>query len=162
MATKNPYAFKSRSRFADRGAVAEKATQKFLELWEASDSHREYNRLVDAKAAGRVIKAAVADFEWFCSAAHDYHGLIEVKETKHDYRLDKSRITQLARLRRRARAGGLCCVLVYHSTIDKWRVLGVDYMASDPTGGSWNMKDLPLYEGPGDALCATFPGAFPL
>jgi hypothetical protein len=50
------------NRFADRGAKAEAAVQKFLTEWAAADPRREFERLVDTKAAGRVIKAAAADF----------------------------------------------------------------------------------------------------
>jgi hypothetical protein len=150
------------NRFADRGADAEKETQKFLNDW-GQYPFREFNRLVDSKAAGRTIKAAAADFEFF-QAAHGTgprgdevrvsHGLIEVKETEHDYRLDKKRITQMARLRKRANCGGKCFVLVFHSKIGVWRCLDLAYMTAgglEPKG-SWDLRGQTGFMTPGEAL----------
>jgi hypothetical protein len=97
-----------RSRFADRGKKAEEAVQRFLTDWASQSSTREYNRLVDSKAAGRIIKAAAADFEYCCKTAYgeEFHGLIEVKETEHEYRLSKDKLPQLPRLRKRQKCGG--------------------------------------------------------
>jgi hypothetical protein len=112
--------FKKSNKFADRGKDAEKAVQKVLEAWVAEDPvHREFNRLVDTKAAGRTIKAAAADFEYYAllnPSYERYYGLVEVKETEHEYRLVRDKVPQLPALRKRANAGGLCAVLVYHST----------------------------------------------
>lgn len=134
---------KTKNRFADRGAVAEKAVQETLTNW-AQRPWREFSRLVDSKAAGRTIKAAAADFEFYIDGRF---GLIEVKETKHAYRLEKKRITQMARLRKRANCGGVCLVLVYHSTERFWRCLDMPYMlGSLDTAGSWDMRDLPKWD----------------
>lgn len=149
------------NKFADRGAVAEKAVQKYLTDW-AQHPHREFSRLVDSKAAGRTIKAAAADFEFFsmhrnCGIRGDetrrHHGLIEVKETKHDFRLEKKRVTQLARLRKRTNAGGTCLVLIFHSTIGQWRCIDVPYMtAGGDLKGSWDLRDRLAHETPAKAL----------
>lgn len=150
-----------KTRFADRGAVAEGLVQGYLEDWQARDSRHEFNRLVDTKAARRIIKAAAADFEWFAWPLGTYaaHGLIEVKETQHEYRLDRDRITQLARLRKRQKCGGSCCVLVYHSTLNLWRVLTVERMVKDGgPGGSWDLRDMECL--PLDATLAAFHPAF--
>lgn len=152
---------KTVNRFADRGADAERAVQKYLTEWGQYPA-REWSRLVDSKAAGRTIKAAAADFEFYMKVTgagprgdetKRYFGLIEVKETKHDYRLEKKRVTQLARLRKRANAGGLCIVLVYHSTTNFWRGLSMPYMlASGDLKGSWDMTDLPAFRTVQEAL----------
>lgn len=156
------------NRFADRGGVAEKAVQNFLTEW-AQQPYREFSRLVDSKAAGRTIKAAAADFEFYhlrhgdkdwgadgrsySTPTHPYYGLIEVKETQHDFRLEKKRVTQLARLRKRSNCGGTCLVLVFHSAIGKWRCIDVPYMtASGTLTGSWDLRDRPAYSSAGNAL----------
>lgn len=157
------------NKFADRGAVAEKAVQKYLTDW-AQHPHREFSRMVDSKAAGRTIKAAAADFEFFalqkdCGPRGDetrrHHGLIEVKETRHPYRLEKKRVTQLARLRKRTNVGGTCLVLVFHSETNLWRCIDVPYMTADGNlTGSWDMTNLPTLPTAGDALRRQAPQVF--
>lgn len=153
------------NKFADRGAVAEKAVQKYLTDW-AQHTHREFERLVDSKAAGRTIKAAAADFAFFAvqrgsEGKHHHHGLIEVKETKHPYRLEKKRVTQLARLRKRTNVGGLCLVLVFHSASGLWRCIDVPYMTADGSlTGSWDMTNLPTFPTAADALRHQAPQVF--
>lgn len=154
-----------KSKYADRGVSAEKATQDYLEAWQAASVHREFNRLPDTKAAGRVIKAAVADFEFYTmtgGGAERYFGLIEVKETKHDYRLDVKRITQMARLRKRAKCGGRCFVLIYHSTLNRWRSMPAPLLHEMASGGaaSWDLRGIEDFATAGDALHDLLPEAF--
>lgn len=141
-----PAAFR-KSKLADRGKVAEDAVQAYLKGWEERDPRREFNRLVDTKAAGRIIKAAAADFEFFCSTEEDvtYHGLIEVKETKHEHRLDRARLTQAPHLRKRIKCGGSVFVLVHHSTIGRWRCLTPEQILDPSTKGSWDLRDNPAF-----------------
>lgn len=144
--------FKKTNSFADRGKVAEDATQKYLTAWAAEDPHREFHRLVDAKAAGRTIKAAAADFEFYSTNPHCEFGLIEVKQTEHEYRLERSKVPQLARLRKREKCGGLCIVLVYHSTINIWRAVKAGELAITGDKGSWNLTDYPKFSSAEGAL----------
>lgn len=147
----------AKNRFADRGKVAESAVQKFLDKWANAAGFREANRLIDTKAAGRTIRAAAADFEFYClHEGRPYHGLIEVKETEHEYRLDRSRLTQQPRLRKRALCGGLVYVLILHSTIKKWRCMTPAQMGEPSSKGSWDLRPLPLFDSPGEALQATY------
>lgn len=149
------------SKFADRGQVAEKAVQKYLDAWQSRSPRREYERLVDTKAAGRVIKAASADFAFYSNDGMiARHGLIEVKETEHEYRLGKDRISQLPRLRKRAQAGGLCVVLVFHSKLDVWRWLDAKSLIEWGDKGSWNMTEIPTHKTPGEALADFTGGVF--
>lgn len=146
-----------KSSFADRGKQAEKLVQEFLDEWVARSAHHEYERLVDTKAAGRIIKASAADFQYYASggAGQSHHGLIEVKETKHEYRLEHGRITQLPRLRKREKCGGRCFVLLYHSTIKQWRVLDVPFMVTNKAGASWDLSGHIAFSSPGEALAAS-------
>lgn len=139
---------------SNTGVWAEKQIQKHLEGWVAADSHREANRLTDAKAAGRIIKAAAADFEYFCLtlSGDRRFGLIEVKETEHDYRIGRDRITQLPRMRKRDKCGGQSYVVVYHTKIKLWRCVTVGFLASTGDKGSWNLTECPTFETCGEAL----------
>lgn len=148
--------FKVKNRFANRGKKSEDAVAKFLSEW--SGPNREANRLTDSKAAGRIIKAAAADFEYFSHGAG--HGLIEVKETEHEYRLSRDKVPQLARLRKRANCGGLCFVVVFHSTTKLWRVVGTEYLTSTGDKGSWNLSEVPAYADLATAMAEACPGVF--
>ena len=151
---------------ANRGDWAEKKIKAYLEWWQAQDPRREYTRLVDTKAAGRIIKAAAADFEYFTIGdGHEHvrnavHGLIEVKETAHDYRLGRERVSQLPRIRKREKCGGTSYVLVYHTGIKKWRGMDVPFLMADNDKGSWDMRKLPLFDTCDEAL-NSMSGAFP-
>lgn len=138
-----------RSRFADRGKGAEDDVAKALKAWVADRADRDYTRLLDTRAAGRIVKSAAADFEFFAVGAH---GLIEVKETEHEYRLSRDKVPQLARMRKRELCGGVCLVLVHHSTLGIWRTLRVGDMAEGGDKGSWNITDVPAYATATEAL----------
>lgn len=136
--------------FSNRGKYAEDKVHAYLTWWAHDNPHREASRLVDTKAAGRIIKAAKADFEYF-SHAHGTnkagvkvwdrcHGLIEVKQTEHDYRLERAKVTQLPTLRKRDKCGGRCYVVVYHSGVKAWRCLTIDYLANNGDKGSWDLR----------------------
>jgi hypothetical protein len=148
--------FKVKNRFANRGKKSEDAMAKFLSEW--SSPFKEANRLVDSKAAGRIIKAAAADFEYF--ALDRGHGLIEVKETEHEYRLARDKVPQLARLRKRANCGGVCLVAVFHSTLQVWRVVDTEYLTRTGDKGSWNLSDVPAYTVLATAMEEACPGVF--
>ncbi len=141
--------------FANRGVYAESKVQAYLQWWASMDTHREFNRLVDTKAAGRIIKSAPADFEYFCSGTYEVsHGLIEVKQTEHEYRLARDKVPQLPRLRKREKCGGESYVLIFHSTLKKWRCVGVPYLAEGGDKGSWNLTEVPTFTTCGDALAS--------
>lgn len=154
--------FKKTNKFSNRGVKAESAMAKFLSVWSGETTYREVNRLVDSKAAGRVIKAAAADFEYFEARwpSDTRHGLIEVKSTEHDYRLARDKLPQLARLRKRTKCGGKCLVAVYHSTLDIWRVVDVEWLLSNGDKGSWNLSDVKWYGALDDAMAGALPEVF--
>jgi hypothetical protein len=140
--------------FANRGVFAEKKVKEYLDKWLEADPKREYSRLTDAKAAGRIIKAAKADFEYFAwpLGMTCIHGLIEVKETEHEYRLGRDRLTQLPALRKREKCGGSSAVLVYHSTLKAWRAVGIEYLSKQGDKGSWNLTEFPTFSAVDGAL----------
>jgi len=141
--------------FANRGVYAETKVQHYLQWWASVNTFREFNRMVDSKAAGRIIKSAPADFEYFCIGPVGVsHGLIEVKQTEHEYRLARDKVPQLPRLRKREKCGGTSFVLVYHSTIKQWRCVRVPYLAEGGDKGSWNLTEVPTFASCGDALAS--------
>jgi hypothetical protein len=138
-----------KSKFSDRGKGAEDDVAKALEAWAKDRADRDYSRLLDTRAAGRVVKSAAADFEFFTTGGH---GLLEVKETEHEYRLSRDKLPQLPRMRKRELAGGVCIVLVHHSTLKLWRVLRVADLVSTGDKGSWNLTEVPGYGSASEAL----------
>ncbi len=143
-----------KSKLADRGKEAEDAVRAYLEAWAAASERRDFDRLVDTKAAGRTIRAAPADFEAYALETDSWPtaALIEVKETRHAYRLDRSRLTQMPRLRKRAKAGVHVYVLVYHSVERQWRCMTPRTWGEPSTKGSWDLRPLAAFRTPGEAL----------
>lgn len=134
-----------KKNFAHRGTYAEDTVGAYLKWWESHDTHHEANRLLDTKAAGRIVKAAKGDFDYF-AGSNGTHGLIEVKQTEHDYRLQRSKVPQLPSLRKREKCGGRCFVVVYHSNLRVWRALTVPYLMDEGDKGSWNLMALPTFD----------------
>lgn len=154
-----------KSKFADRGKDAENAAHKYLSQWAGGSANREFNRLVDSKAAGRIIKASKADFEFFyfpTNSVAPFFGLLEVKETEHEYRLARSKVSQMPSLVKRAKCGGTCLVLVHHRTIGKWRCIDARWMRDNGDKGSWNIEAFPAFNTPGEALCHASPALWAL
>jgi len=82
---------------------------------------------------------------------------LEVKQTAHDFRLSKGALSQLAVLKKVEAAGATPFVLVYHSTLDKWRVAPIGYFEFGVP--SWDMRSLPLFSSVQEAMSST--GVFP-
>lgn len=149
----------AKSKNANKGKEAEKLVAKFLDEWAACSPKRSYERLVDARAAGRTIKAAASDFCcWSFTSLGHYTVFIEVKQTLHQYRLARDKVPQLPRLRKLTTCGCTCLILIYHSTLDSWRVVKADELAIDVP--SWDFSDKPTYPTPGAALQAVKVGVF--
>lgn len=136
-----------KAKEADRGKGAEKDVQDFLEACSARNLNFDYLRYPDARSAMGRMKAMPADFEFF--RGH-IHGLLEIKQTAHDFRLSKSKFPQMAMMRKRHLAGGRCIVLVYHSELKAWRYVPVQDL--DPSATSWDLSDYPLFDSVDDAL----------
>ena len=124
-----------RSEKADRGKAAEKEVQKFLEDCSATRADFDWERLPDARSSMGRVAAQVADFAYFFTHGH---GAIEVKTVAHDFRLARAKVTQFPKLMKRHRAGGRCLVLVYHSTLLRWRKVPVHLL--DPSAPSWDLR----------------------
>lgn len=126
----------------DRGKWAEGKVHDFLKSFNKFSSTFDFQRMPDARAARGALAKQVADFEIF----DGYHGVVEVKETEHDYRIPKAKISQIPRMRKRANAGGKIIVVVYHSNIDKWRMPSAEFLLAEHVGASWDLSDFLLFD----------------
>lgn len=132
---------------ANRGKWAEARTQEYLTQLSNARAEFDFERLPDARAAMGRFKAQIADFAFFMPGLH---GVIEVKETKHSFRLAKDKLEQLPRMHKRALAGGLCIVLVYFSGPRKWRAIrAVELEVGLP---SWDLSTYQTFDTAAEAL----------
>lgn len=149
----------AKSKFSNRGKKAEEAVHKFLTEWASCSPNRSFERLIDAKAAGRIVKSAASDFCcWSFTPLGHFTIFLEVKETKHDFRLASNKVPQLARLRKLTNCGCTCLILIYHSTLNSWRVVKAEELEVGVP--SWDLSCKPLHPTPGAALQAVKVGVF--
>jgi Holliday junction resolvase len=127
--------------YADRGKDAEGQVEKVLNLL-VLRADTAFYRLPDAKAGSR--KQTLADY---LMVHKGMTFLLEVKETAHDYRLPHGNFEkdQVARMQRFKLAGAQTHVLIYHSKIDKWRSIELEFFRTR-VGGSWDLRDFPLQD----------------
>jgi hypothetical protein len=139
----------TKSSIGDRGKAAEKAVETVLKEFNRRTEFA-YWRLPDARSARSFLAAQPGDFAYFCKGKG---GLIEVKETEHNYRIAKDKISQLAILQKLSCAGAQNVILVHHSTIDVWRYILPDQLEIGPP--SWNLSEFVVFESAAEALAAT-------
>lgn len=142
------------NKFADRGKWAEKEVEKFLKTQSERFADFAYERLPDARAAQGAFKAMAADFDLGFGHA-GVQCFLEVKETKHEYRLAKDKLAQLPRLRKWALTGKHFLVLVYHSELDQWRIAHGEFFGTEGMPPSWDLRCLPLFDSEVAALQST-------
>lgn len=141
-------AFKpEKSSLSERGKWAERQVQDYLAACSAKDAHLDWERLPDSRSSMGRVAAQVADFAFF---APGIHGVIEVKTSGHDFRLARAKLSQLPRMRKRFLAGGRCFVVVYHSTMKKWRKVPIQLL--DPAATSWDLSGFAEYDAVAEAL----------
>jgi hypothetical protein len=97
-------------------------------------------RIPDAKAGSFV--AVAGDF------SVKYEGkayLLEVKQTDHAFRLPHGNVSlrQIALMRKSMMVGVICWVLVYHASLDAWRLVDVEFLRTR-IGGSWDLSGFEL------------------
>jgi len=128
---------KARRKKGAQGKSAEDKVQDELALLRLSNITFDFDRLLDSRAAGRVVAPTVADFT-FCYKGRA--GALEVKSMKDGHRLAYSKFPQYPRMLRRAGAGGLCLVVVYIEDVKQWRIANVLDLELI-TKGSWSTSE---------------------
>lgn len=125
--------------YANRGKEAEKLVKaRLVELAKQADTV--WYRPPDLR--GGFKQEALTDF---LLLKRGHLTLVEVKQTEHTYRLAHGNfgIPQVSRMRAWKWAGASALVLIYHSEIQKWRCLDIDYFV-DRVGGSWDLREVPF------------------
>ena len=121
-----------------RGKYAEKKVREYMESLKEKHIGFDFERVSDARSAGgRGAKKVVGDFLFFSPGVH---GVLEVKEVNHLFRLPAKNLTQLPKLRIRELAGGRCLIVVYFKPAKLWRVSWAKDMENKTTG-SWDMTE---------------------
>lgn len=125
-----------------RGKFAEGKVRKFLDDLGNSSADFDWSRIYDARSAGGRFPSRPGDFEFYRPGIH---GLIEVKEVNHDYRLPSKNFKreQIAKLRKRQLAGGSIVVLVYHTTSKLWRYVPLQHFIEHLKEPSWVLEEFP-------------------
>lgn len=129
------------TNYADRGKDAESIINKVL-IKLALRADTAFYRLPDARAGSR--RPTLSDYFMMHKGVTF---LLEVKEIEHEYRLPHKNFEkdQVARMRRFKFAGAKTYVLIYHSTLDKWRCSELDFFEARE-GGSWDLRSLELQD----------------
>lgn len=132
---------------ANRGKWAEARVHDYLKTLSIRRANFDYERLPDARAAMGKFKSMIGDFEFFMPGVH---GVIEAKETKHSYRITKDKLAQLPRLHKREMCGGLCVIVVYHTSPQKWRAFRAGQIGTGCP--SWDLSTFKAFDTLSEAL----------
>lgn len=129
---------------ANRGKKAEKKVADFLSGMSSKIAAFDWHRQYDARSAGGRFPAQPGDFAFYSPSAH---GLIEVKEVEHDFRLPKKNFDedQIAKLYKRTLAGGHICVLVNFTTTKQWVSPPLQFFRDNLGKPSWDLSEFTHY-----------------
>lgn len=130
---------------AQQGKTAEKAIAKYLDKVNAAVLAFDWQRGYDARSAGGKFQRVAGDFSFFSPAGH---GIIEVKEHDHDFRLPYKnyKLSQVAGAHKRELAGGLVLVITFSTSLDMWRCMPIEFFRHrDETKGSWDLSTFDCY-----------------
>lgn len=125
---------------AGRGKKPEAEVMKYLKAYDAKHQDFDFSRNYDSHSAGGRFQRQTGDFQFYSPGAH---GVIEVKEVAHAFRVPHKNLTEesAAKLWKRQLAGGEVIVLIYHSVTGKWRVADLNFFKIR-TGGSWDLSGM--------------------
>lgn len=142
---------------ANRGKYAEGKVKDYLNKINEAMLNFDFERVLDAHAAGGRFQSRTGDFTWW---APELHGVIEVKEVEHAFRLPYKNVSteSIAKLVKRQLAGGQISILVCHQPMKLWRAVPLERLRErdkDTPSGSWDLSDLPTHKSVMDALANT-------
>ncbi len=134
----------ARSERANRGKYAEGKVRESLKVLGLGHKDFDWERKHDARASRGRIPSQAGDFGYFMPRRH---GLIEVKEVKHDFRLPKNNFDpeKWGRLTMREWAGGETLILVYHTTTKLWRAPSFAFFLMREKQPSWDLSEFPTF-----------------
>lgn len=146
----NAYGSENKPSAANRGKKPEDDVRKYLKAYDEKTHCFDWARNYDAHSAGGRFHRQTGDFVFYMPGNH---GVIEVKEVKHAFRVPHANYTEekVAKVYKRTLAGGTAIVLVYFSPLGQWRTLGIETFRTRE-GGSWDLSMWPLYDSAGLAL----------
>lgn len=124
---------------ANRGKYAETVVRIHLTKL-AKQADTAFYRLPDMHAGSRA--PTLADF-LLLSKGQLF--LIECKQVNHPFRLPYGNFSpdQVARMRLWQLAGARAVVVIYHTPLDAWRGLPLDFFLDRSQGGSWDLSNIP-------------------
>lgn len=135
----------ARKKKGQQGKSSESPVAAYLDNLNNAFARFDWQRGYDARSAGGKFQRVAGDYAFF---APYVHGVIEVKEVEHDFRLPFKNFehSAVAKCMKRRLAGGLAIVLVHHTTTDLWRMLPISYFSHrDLSNGSWDLSDWTQY-----------------
>lgn len=137
-------------KIGQRGKSAEADVRKHLEYLKQFKHDFDFERKYDARSARGRFPSQAGDYGFYLPGVH---GLIEVKEVAHDFRLPQKNFSkdQIARCRMRELAGGIIVIIVKHTTTGLWRIPPFSMFRDYPTAPSW-VLDSPTYPSAVNAL----------
>lgn len=136
---------------ANRGKNAEKAVSTYLTALSQKVAAFDWHRQYDARSASGRFPAQPGDFAFYRKGCH---GLIEVKEVEHDYRLPKKNFDndQIAKLHKRALAGGMIGIVINFTTTKKWVLVPLEFYRLNLDLPSWDLRGFEQYDKAKDVL----------
>lgn len=140
----------TRKKLGSRGKYAEGLVKTYLTGRSETVASFDFERILDARSAGGRFPSRPGDFGFFSPMGH---GLIEVKEVDHEFRLPHKNfsVEQIGKLRKRQWAGGLIIILVYHKPTKLWRMPELEFFEKRE-GGSWDLTEYPTSKSHKDLL----------
>jgi penicillin-binding protein-related factor A (putative recombinase) len=136
---------------ANRGKKSEADVNKFLAAMGNRLAIFDWHRVYDARSAGGRFNAQTGDFAFYTPNAH---GIIEVKEVDHKFRLPNKNFdkAQIAKCRKREMAGGKIGVVVNFTEAKKWALVPLNYFYNRLDQPSWDLTEFIKFDSGAKAL----------
>jgi hypothetical protein len=141
-----------RRALGTRGKYAEDKVRDELRKRSADNARFDFERNYDGRSSMGRIPARGGDFTFYVGTDANgegeiAHGLIEVKQVAHDCRLPRRNFDpdKFGILRKREMAGGKIVIIVYHSTIGKWRCPPFGWFVALKDNASWDLTTWPTF-----------------
>lgn len=139
-----------------RGKYAEDKVRDELKRMGEAHAGFDWERNYDGRSSMGRIPRRAGDFTyyWYRCMGTLGHGVLEVKQVQHDFRLPRKNFDPdgWGILKKRELAGGKVVVVVYHSTSKKWRCPPWGWFQSMRDAKSWDLTTWPQFNTAKEAL----------